>query len=658
MITGNHVCFGCLSERTKDEACLLCGWEHESGPVSHMHLKPGTILQGKYLIGRALGQGGFGVTYLALDLNLDVKLAIKEYLPQDLAARSQGNTDIAVHSGALNSHYYEGLEKFLQEAKTLARFEGHPNIVSVRDFFKANETAYFVMSYIEGITFKEYIKEKGGKIPVDQAINIMMPVLEALKEVHKYNILHRDISPDNIFMTAKGRIILIDFGAARQAIKDKGRSMSIMMKPGFTPEEQYRSKGQQGPWTDLYALGATIYRSISGQMPPESLDRLVDDDLIPPTSLGVSIDPLIEKSLLKSMAVMGKDRFQSAEEFQHALVVGMTEESSEESEVFEPLELQTAPYTEREVSSLGSRKIIMGAGILVVGFVFLLLVFWWFMDADPLEESDNHQAIAQIEESQGYHENTGDTAEENISVETSESQVDGLIVGYDLNQAVRDSGHTDLLGISEETLFNMYGQPFDTFYWEGGLFYEYQDFYAMVDEYTRDRMVVVIGLRELPGVSVNASFDEVKRSYGAPEWDGIGSSNNSHLLHYDVHQQYAVVFEGFTERKVDLITIHSMYLEYDYEDVDLGFDSDYNEYDQALSNLYDLGEELWQKWVLVQVGTMVWAEPNYHSSTLGEITGDRDFYVTNYEVDLDFNLWIQLELIDENGNKVYGWILY
>lgn len=680
MKTPDHVCFGCMSERTEDRICSICGWEHSSEPLSHMHLKPGTVLQGKYLIGKALGQGGFGVTYLALDMNLDVKLAIKEYLPQDLASRSQGHTHISVHSGSLNSHYYDGLERFLQEAKTLARFEGHPNIVSVRDFFKANGTAYFVMSYIEGITLKDFIREKDGRIPVDQAINIMMPVLEALKEVHRYNILHRDISPDNIFMTAKGRVILIDFGAARQAVKDKGRSMSIIMKPGFTPEEQYRSKGQQGPWTDIYALGATIYRAITGQMPPESLDRLVEDDLIPPASLGVSIDLQMERALLKSMAVMAKDRFQSAEDFQHALVEGMIDEPKEveamealaqevpeppvsvppppPSPPYQPIKPQNVNYADNTPKKKTNSKVLMGIGGVVAGLLVIMLVIFGMGGSDQPINSENGQEMAQESESTNVERNDAEVEGQNSGLEAPEEEPEELVTAYDLGQAIRQSGYADLFGVSEQTLFNMYGQPSDSFYWEGGLFYEYQDFYAMVDEFTHDRMVTVIGLRDLPGLPVNASFDEVKRVYGEPEWDEFGTSNNSHLLHYDVNQQYAVVFEGFSDRKVDFITIHSLYLDYDYDDYDPGFEDDFNDFDQELAELYDLGYQMWQTWVYVNYGTTVWAEPNYYSYTLGEITREGDFYVTDYDVDLDYNLWLQLELIDENNNYVYGWVAF
>ncbi len=315
-------CKGCFRDKAGELQCPHCGFSEGDGPESPLHLKPGIILNNKYLIGRALGQGGFGITYLAWDINLNIKLAIKEYFPQDLATRSEGITEISPHTASMGSDYQYGLEKFLQEARTLARFEGHPNIVSIRDFFKDNGTAYFVMYYVEGTTLKDELKNAGGKMPYDKAVGFIIPVLDALREVHTANILHRDISPDNIFINQKGQIILLDFGAARQAVSDKGRSMSIILKPGYAPEEQYRSKGVQGPWTDIYAAAATFYHLITGFQPPEALERVSEDHLIPPAQAGVDLEQSEELAILKAMAVRAPDRFQNVGEFQKALYGG------------------------------------------------------------------------------------------------------------------------------------------------------------------------------------------------------------------------------------------------------------------------------------------------------------------------------------------------
>lgn len=301
------------------ELCPECGFVEGTEPDSPLFLPPRTVLENKYLVGKVLGQGGFGITYLAWDLNLNVKLAIKEYFPQDLASRAAGHSEVSAYSGSMGSQYEYGLDKFLQEARTLAQFEGHPNIVSVRDFFKANGTAYFVMSYVEGVTVKEYLASSGGKLPTAKARGIIMPVLDALKEVHEVNILHRDISPDNIFINQKGQVILIDFGAARQAASEKGHSLSIILKPGYAPEEQYRSKGVQGPWTDIYAVGATFYHLLTGSAPPEALERMVEDGLVAPRQAGADLSEEEEKALLTALAVKADDRFKNVEEFQNAL---------------------------------------------------------------------------------------------------------------------------------------------------------------------------------------------------------------------------------------------------------------------------------------------------------------------------------------------------
>jgi len=314
------LCMGCMDLKGESKKCPHCGWVEGSAPESALHLPPGTILQDKYLIGRALGQGGFGITYLAWDLNLNTKLAVKEYLPQELAYRTGGQSEVSIYKKSLAENFNYGLEKFLDEARTIARFNEHPNIVSVRDFFKAKGTAYLVMNYIEGITLKEYLDSRQEPLPFEQALDIFMPVLDALKEVHAAGILHRDISPDNLLIDAKGRVALIDFGAARQAMGEKSRSISVIMKAGYSPLEQYQSKGKHGPWTDIYAVAATFYHVITGQLPVESLDRINDDPLNFPSTLGVKIVKYKENGLLKALAVQSEDRFQTVEEFQEALL--------------------------------------------------------------------------------------------------------------------------------------------------------------------------------------------------------------------------------------------------------------------------------------------------------------------------------------------------
>ena len=321
----NYLCMGCMEDKGFKGVCPFCGFVEGSGPVSPMHLAPRTVISEKYLIGLALGQGGFGITYLAWDIYLDRKLAVKEYFPRELSYRKTGSSIVSLHSGDLTKQYDYGLEKFLAEAKTLAIFENHPNIVTVRDFFKGNDSAYLVMNYLDGMTFCDYLSRKGEKLPFQEAVQVILPVLDALTAIHGKGLLHRDISPDNIFITVDGRVILLDFGAARHALGEKAKNLSIILKPGYAPEEQYRSRGNQGPWSDIYAAAATVYRAITGRMPPESLDRLSDDPLIRPSHLGVEINQAAEESLLKALAVKAEHRYQAVADFQNALWATLSE---------------------------------------------------------------------------------------------------------------------------------------------------------------------------------------------------------------------------------------------------------------------------------------------------------------------------------------------
>ena len=298
--------------------CPVCGWQpHLNNPPPALAL--GTLLDGRYRIGRVLGHGGFGITYLAWDDNLHLRLAIKEYFPRDSAGRGADGVSLAIYSGPAREQFAYGLDRFLEEARTLAHFDQHPGIVTVKNFFRAHGTGYCVMDYVEGITLRQYLDQQpGGRISVADALQLLTPVMDALRAVHKDGLLHRDLAPDNIYLTQDGRIKLLDFGAARFAASEHSKSLSIILKPGYAPEEQYRTRGAQGPWTDVYGLAATFYRAITGQVPPESLDRLDNDDLVSPSRLGVAIKAEQEATLLRALAVKAGQRFQGMAEMQAA----------------------------------------------------------------------------------------------------------------------------------------------------------------------------------------------------------------------------------------------------------------------------------------------------------------------------------------------------
>ena len=216
-----RVCYGCFAEKEPGLPCPHCGFcENDQQP--YLALPLGTILNGRYLVGKVLGMGGFGITYLGYDLTLEIKVAIKEYMPSALATRHPDHYSVAL-TGRVEADYQYGMERFLEEAKILAKLQNTPHIVSVQNYFQENGTAYFVMEYVDGMSLKAYLAKNGEKIPWDQAIAILKPIMEALVQVHALNLLHRDISPDNIYITSKGESRLLDFGAARFALGDGKR---------------------------------------------------------------------------------------------------------------------------------------------------------------------------------------------------------------------------------------------------------------------------------------------------------------------------------------------------------------------------------------------------------------------------------------------------
>ncbi|MBS5544762.1 MAG: leucine-rich repeat domain-containing protein [Lachnospiraceae bacterium] len=313
------LCYNCFKEKTEgEEPCPHCGFDLSENVKKYpVALRAGTLLNGRYLIGRVLGQGGFGITYLAYDQSLKARVAVKEYMPNDMAARVGTTVSVAMKSRAEDFAY--GLERFQEEARTLAKFMGQPGIAGVTDYFDENDTSYFVMDYIEGISFKTYIANAGGKVSVQEALDVMIPVLRALTAVHAEGFIHRDVTPDNIYITKDGNVKLLDFGSARYSLGDKSKSLDVVLKVGYAPKEQYTRRGRQGPYTDVYSCAACLYAAITGYLPPESLERLDKDTLVPPSQAGVEIPLYLERAILKGLAVQPEDRFQTAGEFLEAL---------------------------------------------------------------------------------------------------------------------------------------------------------------------------------------------------------------------------------------------------------------------------------------------------------------------------------------------------
>ena len=311
-----NICYGCMKELDAGrQICPSCGYDCSAPQNGADMLPEGTVLFRKYLIGRVLGRGGFGVTYLGYDLDLQLKVAIKEYFPIGVCLRSSQSYNVITNS-AIEDHavFSKGCEAFLDEARTLAKFNS-PYIVHVRDFFREHGTAYIVMDFAEGVTLRAEMKKNGGQLPYERVISLMEPLIRELGALHAENIIHRDIKPDNI-MHVKDRngehLVLLDFGTARTYVSNESKTMTGVVTSGYSPLEQYSQKSRQGPYTDVYALCATMYNAITGVLPPASIERNIDDaPLMSFEACGVIVPKRIEDAIRHGMALKYDERIQS-----------------------------------------------------------------------------------------------------------------------------------------------------------------------------------------------------------------------------------------------------------------------------------------------------------------------------------------------------------
>lgn len=312
----DKLCLGCMEyyEGALPQ-CPHCGYGEGTLAAEAYHLPPGTILQGRYLIGRVLGFGSFGVTYIGYDQKLKWKVAIKEYLPGEFSTRTPGEKEVTVYTGERKEQFSSGKDKFLEEARKLGKFRSEPHIIHIYDCFEENMTAYIVMEFMKGETLKDKLARQGA-LPVEEATEILTQILEGLKRVHCAGMLHRDIAPDNIYITEDGGVKLFDFGAARYATTKRSRSLTVQIKAGYTPVEQYQSHGNQGPWTDVYAAAAVYYKMLTNLTPEESLNRKIKDTLIPPSRKGVKLKKSVETALMNALNVEVEERTPSVEQFE------------------------------------------------------------------------------------------------------------------------------------------------------------------------------------------------------------------------------------------------------------------------------------------------------------------------------------------------------
>lgn len=322
-VNGRERCVGCMKPLTAEGRCAYCGLQQDKYRPIPRCLRPGMCLRDRYVLGRVLGEGSFGISYIAWDCLLDTVVAIKEYFPASLVSRhiseEDEDTNVYIYEKRESQKYQESLKKYLGEAKSLSAYYDLDGIVSVRDFFYANNTAYIVMGYVDGISVKEYV-EKNGPIEGEKFLRMLEPVIQSLAKVHQTGVLHRDISPDNMLLTRDEKLVLIDFGAARKENINMTRSMTVVFKRGFSPEEQYRTSGQQGAWTDVYALCATAYYALTGKAPDESIQRVLEDDMPSLTEMtDVDLPMQQKRAFMKGMTVDFHHRYQTMDELYQGL---------------------------------------------------------------------------------------------------------------------------------------------------------------------------------------------------------------------------------------------------------------------------------------------------------------------------------------------------
>lgn len=388
-------CFTCFGEYEEGfQICPHCGTVENNKPNEPIHLAPGTVLANRYILGQSVGSGGFGIVYSAWDLKLETVVAVKEFFVSRLVTRAEGLKNLIITKKSQEEFEYRK-ERFLAEARNMARFGSHRSIPNVFEFFEENNTAYIVMELLKGVALNDYLNQSGGKIDIDFALMIANEVGNALISMHELNIVHRDVAPDNIYICSgkEIKIKLMDLGAAKLA-DTTDQVIDIILKPGYSPTEQYDNGKNIGAWTDIYALGATLYAMVTGIKPDESTNRRIKDEVVPPHLINPLVSENLSNSIMKAMALDIHMRFKTVREFLDAI------------------------NGERKIVSLAKEKsrrnmkrfvgIAAACVVLIVGAVFVYNLFIkkqeeenlnpaditvWFSVADGSSEEDAMNAI-------------------------------------------------------------------------------------------------------------------------------------------------------------------------------------------------------------------------------------------------------------------------
>ncbi len=311
------MCPNCFAFHYVDGRCPDCGYSGMADSANAQTLPPGTLLGNRYMVGRILGIGGFGITYKAFDTLYQRICAIKEFAPSGLAYRKWGGLTMEIHNNSNAASYYQhGMQRFIEEAQKLKTLENVPAVVQVWECFQENNTAYFAMEFLDGTDLKHVIKAMGATVNSKDITNIIVKIGSAMDIIHRTtNILHRDISPDNIYILKNGGVKLLDFGSARQKTMDERQEFTVEFKKGFAPFEQYSRNGKQGHYTDVYALASTYYYSLTGVMIPDAMSRLDGRTYTPLYQMRPDITQEVSAAVDRALEVDYRKRTQSMAEF-------------------------------------------------------------------------------------------------------------------------------------------------------------------------------------------------------------------------------------------------------------------------------------------------------------------------------------------------------
>ena len=446
------VCHNCKSILSPGSSfCPQCGARisqadyvaQNSAPVNTVYLAPGTVLHRQYRINGVIGQGGFGITYDGTDLKLDMHIAIKEYFPNSLAGRKVTVSREVYCNDNTVRLYEQGMNNFLREAKNMAKYAGEENFIAVHDYFAENNTAYIIMEYVEGINLKQYMQQH-GRFTMEEVMPVMIPVMNALEKIHDRKMIHRDVSPSNIMIMKDGRVKLLDFGAARDLSMEMQNmtTMSAVYKYGYSPIEQQTRDMEQGAYSDIYALCATIYEMLTGETPPSPFMRLQQkkDPLVPPSQRGAKIHPVQERALIRGLAVYGRDRIQTIAELRDDLCMSTYSD-----------QMQNGAAPESRSALDRSLPIILTALITGLVCIFGLLFYNWFSGGRKSEASQQ-TAAAQVQEASGAEEQgtAGETpaTPQDPEKDAQETEIPGGSSGVDAGPVAGAGGWSGSAGDS------------------------------------------------------------------------------------------------------------------------------------------------------------------------------------------------------------------